>query len=410
MNFTKQYLYLYFVKFAFHNKTLTMIKRNFLTSLLVAATLFNLSFAQTNPTPSGQEGSRLISTGVPFLMIAPDARAGAMGDVGVSSSPDVYSMHWNPAKYAFIENDMGIGISYSPWLKKLVPDLNLYSVNFYKRIDDRQTFAASLLYFSLGDIKFIDEQQTDLGTFHPNEFSVDIAYARKLSENLSASIAGRFIYSDLSQGQKLGGVGTRAGISVAADISLYWQKEIRLSRTYAVLAWGLNISNIGSKISYTEGAEKAFIPTNLRFGPSLKLELDRYNTLTFMLDVNKLLVPTPPIYDDENNIIDGKDPDVSVVKGILQSFYDAPGGFKEEFREFQFSFGAEYWYDKQFAIRAGYFYEHETKGNRKFFTVGAGLKYNVFGLDFSYLIPTEQQNPLENTLRFSLLLDFEAFR
>jgi len=333
-------------------------------------------------------------------MIAPDARAGAMGDAGVSSSPDIYSMHWNPAKYAFIEGDMGFGISYSPWLKNIVPDLNLYSLNFYKRINDEQTFAASLLYFSLGDVNFTDNSGFPLGTYTPNEFSFDMAYARKLSENFSASVAARFIFSDLTQGQVVSGVETKAGVSIAADISIYWRKEVQISRTDAVLAFGANISNIGSKISYSD-SEKEFIPTNLRFGPSLMLELDRYNTLTFMFDVNKLLVPTP----DENGIQDN----ISVMGGIFNAFYEAPGGFSEKIKELQLSFGVEYWYDKQFAFRAGYFYENELKGNRQFFTLGVGLKYNIFGLDLSYLIPTEQQHPLENTLRFSLLLDFEAF-
>lgn len=376
-----------------------MFKRFFLLALM-ASFFINSSFAQDTNNTLGQVN--IVSTGVPFLMIAPDARAGAMGDAGVSSSPDIYSMHWNPAKYAFIENDMGIGVSYSPWLKNLVPDLNLYSLNYYKRIDDRQTIAASLLYFSLGNITFVGEDpNVSLGTFRPNEFSFDLAYARKLSENFSASIAGRFIYSDLTQGQSIGVVETKAGISVAADISIYWRKEIRISRTNALFAFGLNISNIGSKISYTSD-RKEFIPTNLRFGPSLMLEMDNYNTITFMFDVNKLLVPTP----DGNAIPD----DISVIGGIFKSFGDAPGGFSEEIKELQLSFGVEYWYDKQFALRAGYFYENALKGNRKFFTIGAGLKYNVFGLDFSYLIPTQQQHPLESTLRFSLLLDFEAFR
>lgn len=376
-----------------------MLKRFFLFAFILVSIL-NSSYAQDGTVNTlGQVN--IVSTGVPFLMIAPDARAGAMGDAGVSSSPDIYSMHWNPAKYAFIDNDMGIGVSYSPWLKNLVPDLNLYSLNFYKRIDDEQTFAASLLYFSLGDVTFFDGAGVEGNTFRPNEFSFDVAYARKLSENFSASIAGRFIYSDLTQGQYAQGIETKAGVSVAADISIYWRKEVRISRTDAVIAFGMNISNIGSKISYTSD-RKEFIPTNLRFGPSLMLELDRYNSLTFMVDVNKLLVPTP----DADAIPD----DISVISGIFKSFGDAPGGFSEEIKELQLSVGVEYWYDKQFALRAGYFYENALKGNRKFFTIGAGLKYNVFGLDFSYLIPSEQQHPLESTLRFSLLLDFEAFR
>ncbi len=384
------------------------MNKKLIVFVLIGIFLFNNAESQ-NVNPLGQNVVNVISTGVPFLMIAPDARAGAMGDAGVASSPDVYSMHWNPAKYAFIENDMGVGISYSPWLKNLIPDINLYSLNFYKRIDDEQTFATSLMYFSLGNVNFTDNHGIETGIFNPNEFSFDVAYARKLSENFSASIAIRFIYSDLTQGQIVSGVETKAGTSIAADLALYWYKDIMLGRTNGKFAFGVNISNIGSKISYSSAANKEFLPTNLRFGPSLMLELDRYNTITFMIDFNKLLVPSPPIYDEiTGEIIKGKDPNVSVPKGIFQSFFDAPGGFSEELKEFQLSFGAEYWYDKQFALRAGYFYENALKGNRKFFTVGAGLKYNVFGLDFSYLIPTQQQHPLENTLRFSLLFDFGA--
>jgi len=372
-------------------------------------------------TKLGQKATlNTITTAVPFLMIAPDARSGAMGDAGVSSSPDVYSMHWNPAKYAFTEKEMGFGISYSPWLKALVPDINLAYVSFFKRLDPDQTIAASLLYFSLGDINFTNDIGDGIGTYHPNEFSLDFAYSRKLSENFSASVAARFIFSDLTQGQNVGGVNTHAGISYAADVSFYWRKEVSFTNTSGLLAFGTNISNIGSKISYGEG-RKDFIPTNLRIGPSLTLDLDEYNSIAFMIDVNKLLVPTPPIYkvDDLGNpvygadglqmIESGKNPDVSVIRGIFQSFGDAPGGFGEEIREFSIGTGIEYWYDKQFALRAGYFNESKTKGNRKFFTLGAGIKYNVFGLDVSYLIPLEQKHPLENTLRFSLLFDFEAF-
>jgi len=373
-------------------------------------------------TKLGQQATlNTITTAVPFLMIAPDARSGAMGDAGVSSSPDVYSMHWNPAKYAFAEKEMGFGISYSPWLKALVPDINLAYVSFFKRLDPDQTIAASLLYFSLGDINFTNDIGDGIGTYHPNEFSLDFAYSRKLSENFSASVAARFIFSDLTQGQFVGGSETHAGISYAADVSFYWRKEVSFTNTSGLLAFGTNISNIGSKISYGSG-EKDFIPTNLRFGPSLTLDLDDYNSIAFMIDVNKLLVPTPPVYevdpvtgqpitgnDGHYVIAAGKDPDVSVIRGIFQSFGDAPGGFGEEIREFSLGSGIEYWYDKQFALRAGYFHESKSKGNRKFFTLGAGIKYNVFGLDIAYLIPLEQKHPLENTLRFSLLFDFDAF-
>lgn len=390
--------------------------------IILLSVLMVNGFSQNTDEWLGQQASlNTITTAVPFLMIAPDARSGALGDAGVSSSPDIYSMHWNPAKYAFIEKDMGFGISYSPWLKALVPDINLAYVNFFKRLDDEQTIAASLLFFSLGDITFTNDVGDPLGTYHPNEFSIDFAYSRKLSENLSASVAARFIYSDLTQGQFVGGSETHAGNSVAADVSFYWNKEISLPNTDGVLAFGANISNIGTKISYANNV-KDFIPTNLRFGPSLTIEMDDYNTIAFMIDVNKLLVPTPPVYkkdpdtgqpivgpDGQYVIAAGKNPDVSVISGILQSFGDAPGGFSEELREFSFGTGVEYWYDNQFALRGGYFHEHKSKGNRKFFTLGAGIKYNVFGLDVAYLIPLEQKHPLENTLRFSLLFDFEAF-
>lgn len=381
-------------------------------------------YAQNTGEWLGQDPINTITTAVPFLMIAPDARSGAMGDAGVSSTPDANSMHWNPAKYAFIEKDMGFSVSYSPWLRKLVNDINLAYLGFYKRIDDRQAVAATLLYFSLGDITFTDEMGNSLGTYRPNEFSIDGTYSRKLSNNLSGAVAARFIYSNLTQGQFVQGHETHAGTSVAADVSVYWQKEITMANLDGLFAWGINISNIGAKISYTDNAIKDFIPTNLGLGPSLTLDIDEYNTISFMVDVNKLLVPTPPIYEVNDStgqqivdpatgkpiILRGKDPDVSVVTGMIQSFYDAPGGFSEEMREFSFAIGAEYWYDKQFALRAGFFYEDKTKGNRKFFTVGAGLRYNVFGLDFSYLIPLEQHNPLENTLRFSLLFNFEGFK
>jgi len=352
----------------------------------------------------------VITTGVPFLMISPDARGGSMGDVGVASTPTLNSMYWNPAKYAFIEGDMGLGISYSPWLRDLVDDMGLSQVNFFKRLDDRQVVAASLRYFSLGSINFTDQSGESQGSYSPNQWAIDAAYSRKLTDKLSLAVAGRFIYSNLTLGQSVGGAETRAGTSVAADVALYYTTPLELSSVDADFAFGVNISNIGSKISYTTDVEKDFIPTNLRFGPSLNLNLDSYNTVSFNLDFNKLLVPTPPIYDEDGEeIVSGMDPDVSVMTGMLQSFYDAPDGFSEELRELSMGFGVEYWYDKQFAIRAGYFYEDETKGNRKFFTLGAGLKYNVFALDFSYLIPTEQKNPLDNTLRFSLTFDFDSF-
>lgn len=390
-------------------------------SVVIFFPIFNLS-AQNDPNTLGQE-LKTITTAVPFLMIAPDARSGAMGDAGVSSSPDANSMHWNPAKLAFVEKEMGFSVSYSPWLRKLVPDISLAYLSGYKRIDDKQAFGMSLLYFSLGDITFTDINAELIGSFRPNEFAIDASYARKFTKTISGAVSARYIHSNLTQGQFVGGSSTKPGNSVAADVSVYSSNPVTFNNMDGIFAWGINISNIGSKISYSnDNTRKDFIPTNLRFGPSLTLDFDEYNKMTFMIDFNKLLVPTPPIYavDSNNNpifdaqnhqiILKGKNPDVGVPLGMLQSFYDAPNGFSEEMSEFSIATGVEYWYDKQFALRGGFFYENKNKGNRKFFSLGAGLKYNVFGLDFSYLIPMEQQNPLESTLRFSLLFDFDAFQ
>jgi hypothetical protein len=378
------------------------------------------SYSQDYNEVLGQR-ENTITTAVPFLMIAPDARAGAMGDAGVATSPDANSMHWNPAKFAFIDRDMGLALNYTPWLRNLVPDINLSYLSGFKRLDDIQTVAASLVFFTLGEIQFTDNQGGSLGTYRPSEFAFDLAYARKLSENLSGAIAMRYIHSNLTQGQDVESVPTRPGRSLAADVSAYYQTQLEFRRTPAVFAAGINISNIGNKISYSDDINANFIPINLRIGPSLTLALDEYNTMAFTFDINKLLVPTPPEYrrdpvtnepvtDDDNNYVieRGKDPNRGVVSGIFGSFNDAPGGFSEEMRELTYSLGLEYWYDQQFAIRGGYFHEHATKGNRKFFTLGVGLKYNVFGLDFSYIVPLMQQSPLENVLRFSLTFDFDA--
>jgi hypothetical protein len=367
----------------------------------------------------GQEVNT-ITTAVPFLMIAPDARAGAMGDVGVSTSPDANSMHWNPAKYAFVKEDMGLTANYTPWLRNLVNDINLSYLSGFKRIDELQTVAASLVFFSLGDIQFTDEAGNPQGIYRPSEFAIDVAYARKLGEHISGAIAVRYIHSNLTQGQNVSSMETRPGRSLAADVSAYYQRELNWVNTPATFSAGINISNIGNKISYSDDWNANFIPINLRLGPTLTLDLDEYNALSFSIDFNKLLVPTPPIYlrdengqvliDDDNQYIiqSGKDPNRGVVEGIFGSFNDAPGGFREEMQELTYGLGIEYWYDRQFALRGGYFHEHENKGNRKYFTLGLGLKYNVFGIDFSYIIPVMQRSPLENVFRVSLSFDFDA--
>lgn len=370
----------------------------------------------------GQDRLNTISTAVPFLLIAPDARSGAMGDAGVASSPDANSMHWNAAKFAFMDQQMGFSMNYTPWLRALVPDINLSYLSGFRRIDNIQAIGFSLVYFSMGEIYFTDEVGTQLFPVKPNEFAFDVAYSRKLGDNISGAVTARYIYSNLTQGQFAGSIETKPGMAVAADVSMYYEKELNWNRTPGTFAFGAIVSNIGNKISYTEEINADFIPINLRLGPRLTLDLDEFNQFSFMVDLNKLLVPTPPIYmrdsigramidDNGNYIIDrGRNPNRSVVGGMFGSFADAPGGFTEELNEITYSAGMEYWYDRQFALRAGYFHEHQSKGNRKYFTLGVGLKYNVFGLDFAYVIPVAQRSPLENVLRFSLHFDFAALK
>ncbi len=351
-----------------------------------------------------------IQTVVPFLTIAPDSRAGAMGDAGVATSPDIYSMHWNPSKFAFIDGKGGIGISYSPWLRTLVPDINLAYLSGYSRLDARQVIASSLYYSSLGDIPFTDDFGNLQRVFIPTEFAIDAAYARLFGNNFSGGIAFRFIYSNLTGGFSSGGTETKPGVSFAADVSGLYMKETSLFDKNAIISFGFNFSNIGSKMSYSKSKEPDFIPMNMRLGTAITLTLDNYNEITLTTDINKLLVPTPPKYDPDRNIIAGKDPNVAVPVAIFQSFYDAPGGLKEELREFTVSLGTEYWYNHQFAIRCGYFHESETKGNRKYFTAGAGFRLNVLEIDVSYLMPVVQNHPLARTLRFSLSFEFSALR
>ena len=378
-------------------------------------------FSQSKYDYTGRD-LNAITTAVPFLIISPDARAGGMGDAGVASTPDASSLHWNPSKYAFIDKDMGFSVSYSPWLRALVNDINLAYLSGYKKFGKDQAVAASLTYFSLGDITFTDVNAQTIGQFKPNEFAFDVCYSRKLAANISGGISLRYIHSNLTGGAFVSGAESHPGNAVATDVSAMYLKDINFGKTPAKLGIGIDISNIGNKISYTDNQARDFLPMNLRIGGSLTLNIDDYNSVDILLDFNKLLVPTPPIYkldsagqpmyDLNGNpvILAGKPNNIGVVSGVFQSFTDAPGGYKEEMREFTISTGLEYWYDKQFALRGGFFYEDPTKGNRKYFTLGAGLKYNVFGLDFAYLIPIEQRNPLANTLRFTLVFDFDAFK
>ena len=353
------------------------------------------------------DGARIISTGVPLLIIAPDARSGAMGDVGVASKPDANSLHWNAAKLAFMENQTGVSFTYSPWLRELVSDIELLYLGGYYKVNERSTLGASLTYFSLGAIDFFDQEGMATGTYKPNEFAMDLAYTMKLNENFSISLTGRYIRSDLTQGQNVGTTQTHAANAGAADLGLYYQKAIKATRP-SEYALGLQISNLGSKISYSDNMDSEFLPANLRLGGRYTTNLDQFNQISVMMDFNKLLVPTPPVYNDSTGaIFAGMDPNVGVFQGAIQSFYDAPNGFKEEIQEISLSIGAEYWYNKVLALRAGYFYEAKNKGARQYLTLGAGIKYNVMGLDISYLIATSalNNNPLKNTLRVGLNFD-----
>lgn len=368
-----------------------------------------------------------ITTAVPFLMISPDARAGGMGDLGVATSADGASIHWNPGKLAYVDNKMGFALSYTPWLRALVPDINLAYFSGYGKLGKKQnqTLAGSIRYFSLGDITFTDVNGQTIGQFNPNEFAIDLAYSRILAKNFSGGLALRYVYSNLTGGIAVGGAETRPGMSAAADLGFYYiNKDVKVAKKKTEITAGITFSNIGSKMSYTNLNEEDFIPMNLRLGAGFRMFFDEYNSLGIYLDLNKLLVPTPPRYlkkagtqvdstdaiTGERIIESGSDPNVSVPEGLFQSFGDAPGGAEEEFKEIQISVGMEYWYRKLFAIRAGYFHEDEIKGNRQYVTLGAGIRYNVFGLDFAYLVPIQQRHPLENTLRFTLTFDFEAFK
>lgn len=361
---------------------------------------------------SGQPCVNTIVTAVPFLRITPDARSGAMGDAGIALSPDPNAMHFNASKLAFAESDMAISATYTPWLRSLgLNDVYLAYLSGYYKLDDLQALGFSLRYFSLGSIQFTDENGQPLNTGRPNEFEIAFAYSRKLAERFSAALTGKFIYSNLAAGQTVpGGETIEVGIAGGADISLTYQAPVKLGGAESNLNFGLALTNIGSKITYTRSTVKDFLPTNFGLGVAWNIDFDQYNRLTFTSDVNKLMVPTPCQGENcdespQNGIPDYKEQ--SPIAGMFSSWSDAPEGFSEELKEFMFSFGAEYWYDQQFAVRAGYFTEHQQKGGRQYLTVGLGLKYNIFGLNFSYLVPTtNQRNPLDNTLRFSLLFDF----
>jgi hypothetical protein len=379
-------------------------------SALSIVLVFGKTSAQvsnTNVLTNGSEGNNII-TAVPFLLITPDARAGAMGDAGVAIAGDVNSASINASKLGFLDKPYGFAISYSPWLKRLVSDINLAYISGYYKFGDRNTIAASLRYLSLGQIQLTDINKQDLGISNPNEMAFDVSYVRTFGDNFSLGTSVRYIYSNLSSGQISGNLLVKGGEALAADVSGLFKKESTLFGKDATLSAGLNISNIGTKISYSDTGASFFLPTNFKLGGASTIQIDDINQFVFALDFNKLLVPTQPIYDNNGRIVKGKDPNRSVPSGIFGSFSDAPGGFSEELKEVGISTGLEYWYNQQFALRAGYNYQSPLKGDNRYFTLGAGLKYNVFNIDFAYLLASQQTSPLANTLRFSLLFNFES--
>ncbi len=408
----------------------------------------NINGSATNPD---DDRLNTITTAVPFLLISPDSRHGALGDAGAATSPDINAMHWNASKLAFMDQKYGFAMGYTPWLRNLVPDISLSYFTFYYNLNKILTFGGGVKYFSLGDIQFTDNTGQNLNQFRPNEFAINGTVAAKLSDNLSGGVSFKYIHSNLTGGITVAGTDTKPGQTVASDLSLYYQSDkFKIADRKAEWAAGMSINNIGGKVSYSNTTERDFLPINLRIGPRFTYHIDKYNKVSIHTDVNKLLVPTPPIplteLNDQGQLVvvrngddieigAGKDPNRPVVEGMVGSFNDAPGNiirdeagnpvlnadgtyevergsvFREEMRELSVGTGIEYWYDDLFAIRTGYFWEHELKGNRKYFTLGAGLRYKVLGLDFSYLIPAYfgqrgVQSPLQNTLRFTLIFNF----
>lgn len=391
-----------------------------------------LSFAQPSGQGVTQKDIQLntITTAMPFLGINPDSRSGAMGDAGTALSPNASSVMWNTAMLNFAEDKSEIGISYTPWLRQLTNDMHLSYLSGYARVGDRHVIGGALRYFSLGEITFTDANNNYIRDFKPNEFELTLAYAFRLADKHSIGVNGKFAYSNLTGGLVTPGAETKAAIAGIADISYAFRTEdINWFKMNGIYSFGVTIVNVGNKVSYTETADRDFLPTTLKIGNAYTAKIDKYNKLTVSVDVSKMLVPTPAVYEKingETTLISGKSKDVGVIAGMIQSFYDAPGtvirdsngdavqnsdgtyqvkkGSKlaEELREIMIGSGLEYWYSDIFALRGGYFYENVSKGGRQFFTVGVGFKYNIFSFDFSYLAALKRNNPLANTMRFTL--------
>ena len=373
------------------------------SSILLLFVLTTFSFV------SGQE--RVITTGVPFLLITPDARAAGMGELGVATSPDPYAQQWNPAKYAFSESNSGLGLSYTPYLRQLVDDIFLGSLTYYKKLNDRSAWASSLKYFSYGNVQFNNMMSgtiIDQGSKRPNEITLDLSYSLKLSEKFSMAVAGRFLRSDLKIHTDIDATSAN---SLGVDIAGFYQgSPFGLGNNDARFRGGFNISNIGPRLKYDEGGQMDFIPTNLKIGSGMDLIFDSSNILGIHLEFSKLLVPTPvAFYDNNNQQLGYRQPDVNFFNGIFKSFNDAPGGFDEELKEITWALGLEYLFANTLALRSGYFNESEEKGSRRYLTFGAGFKLKSMEIDISYLSSTSKiRNPLENTLRFSLSFNFDG--
>lgn len=397
---------------------MTMIKH-----LCKYLTILGLTLLATSQAAMAQDKNEFnpIQTGVTSLSIAPDARGASMGDLGAATDPDCNSQFWNPSKYAFAYSRGGFSLSYTPWLRKLVNDIFLANLSGYWKLggNDNQAISASLRYFSLGEVTTSEVSGQAAQSLNPYEMSFDIGYSRKLSEKFSMGVVFRYIYSDLGFSDSYAGDNTTGASAFSADIAGYFTTYPIIGRNECQWSWGWNISNIGTKVSYNNGEDPAFLPTNLRIGTTFMFPLADYHTLALSLDANKLLVPAKPRESDYPDDTEGQQAyldaledweNMSPITGIFKSFSDAPGGFKEELREINLSFGAEYAYNNQFFVRAGYFYENEFKGNRKYFSLGAGFSLNVVRLDASYMLATAQTSPLDQTLRFSLTFDMDGLK
>ena len=393
---------------------MNMKKATKITLLRVMAILFTFHFSLL--TSSAQDDDKMtmfnpVEHAVISQTIAPDARAAGMGDVGAATEPDVNSQYWNPAKYPFCISRAGVALNYTPWLRQLVNDIDLAYVAGYYRIGDYSAISGSLRYFSLGEV-FTDYGQSDM-TVKPYEMSLDVAYSLMLSEHFSMAAALRWIYSDLRYDYS---EDSKPASAFAADVAMYYNRYVNLGSRECQFALGLNLSNIGSKISFYGDEESQFIPANMRLGASLLIPVDEWNRFTITADANKLLVPTVPAQEEGESNSDYQDrvrreySDMSAISGMFKSFSDAPGGFKEELDEVQWSVGAEYVYHDQFSLRAGYHHQAESKGNLKYFTVGGGFRMNVFSLDVGYVISTARTNPLDQTLRFTLAFDMDGIK